>query len=350
MVKKNKIVDVIFWDSEINILKFRLKELNDIVDNFVVVNCGKNVVDTMDIQNEKTTFLYFDKSLDSFYDNTQLALKETFMLLELDFEDILVFSECDEIPDFDYYEQFLNNIDYSPFYINHTVFQWDKHYYSENKKLGSLVSNFSYFIQSLTTVRMYFTNKNNVLFGDTDAITCGWKLFNLFCEKNETNQLLIDEMLECCDNDPVKSNPLVKLKGDEKLPKNFHILPYKFEKRTNTKKHLIIIDSSNKENQNNYDSLSIIYFSKTFPETFAVKSENGELVSTLFLPDKVLYGQKSYEDFVHDYKMNDSKRIIHTVFPQDQDIIILVIDSTIYLFQWEVWKNRNLCELKNPSY
>ena len=50
-----------------------------------------------------------------------------------------------------------------------------------------------------------------------------------------------------------------------------------------------------------------------------------------------------------DYKKNEIKKIIHTVFPQDQDNIRIIYNNSNYVDLWSNLKNEILSEIINPS-
>jgi hypothetical protein len=72
--------------------------------------------------------------------------------------------------------------------------------------------------------------------------------------------------------------------------------------------------------------------------------------SILHLPSNVLYGEKPLKDFQEDYKKNEIKRIIETIFPQDQDMIRIIykgFDDSLGL--WGTLKNQRFSQIINPS-
>ena len=120
------------------------------------------------------------------------------------------------------------------------------------------------------------------------------------------------------------------------------------------KKHLFLVESDKDVNLNEirkiYDTVSVIEFSDNVNEMIAENIGESVSKSILHLPSNVLYGEKPLKDFQEDYKKNEVKRIIETVFPQDDDTIRIIYrgfgDVT---FTWESIKNENFSEIINPS-
>jgi len=120
------------------------------------------------------------------------------------------------------------------------------------------------------------------------------------------------------------------------------------------KKHLFLVELDNDSNLNEvrklYDTVSIIGFSDNVNEVIAENIGESVYKSILHLPNNVLYGEKPLKDFQEDYKKNEIKRIVETVFPQDQDNIRIIyrgFDDFVGL--WETLKNEKFSEIINPS-
>ena len=137
MLNKHKIIDCFLFYNELDMLEFRLTELNEHVDYFIILDSdfdfagnkkdsmfesNKNRFDswkekiiridcpelTIELFNQINTEKYpqyknlstdiINKDNIIFY--MMIKLIETLPQLELDFEDIIMFSDIDEIPDF----------------------------------------------------------------------------------------------------------------------------------------------------------------------------------------------------------------------------------------------------------
>jgi beta-1,4-mannosyl-glycoprotein beta-1,4-N-acetylglucosaminyltransferase len=137
-LKKNKIVDCFFFHDEIEMLKMRVKELSPYVDYFIIIegkidfrNNPKNINinlkdDFFNDYRQKINHLVYDKfdknSLKKIYENLKYerkllsfnesivdkfdiidyalsSLREKILSLDLQFDDLIMVSDIDEIPD-----------------------------------------------------------------------------------------------------------------------------------------------------------------------------------------------------------------------------------------------------------
>jgi hypothetical protein len=64
-------------------------------------------------------------------------------------------------------------------------------------------------------------------------------------------------------------------------------------------------------------------------ETSTEKTTN----SRLYLPNIVLYGESTLEEFQHKYKLNETRKIVSTLFPQNNDIITMIVDNVEYSYK-----------------
>jgi hypothetical protein len=120
------------------------------------------------------------------------------------------------------------------------------------------------------------------------------------------------------------------------------------------KKHLFLVESSNTVNLNEisklYDTVSIIEFSDNPNEIIAENIGESVYKSILHFPNNVFNDVKPSKDYQEEYEKNEIKRIVETVFPQDQDNIRIIyrgFDDFIGL--WENLKNEKFSEIINPS-
>jgi beta-1,4-mannosyl-glycoprotein beta-1,4-N-acetylglucosaminyltransferase len=147
-----KVIDCFIFYNEIDMLKFRLKELNDCVDFFVLVECIKthqNNDKELFFENNKHQFTeYLDKIIhiivkdniptgdeNAWYrENYQrrcidIGIKK----LNLNNDDIIIISDLDEIPD----SNTINNIKNSNNFNGIYILEQDLYYYNLNTKYNS---------------------------------------------------------------------------------------------------------------------------------------------------------------------------------------------------------------------
>jgi len=299
-MKKNfKIFDVILFGGDLDLLNLRFSEFYDIIDFFVVVPFSDEIKCNIDIKFKHKVIIF-----DTFKNETHLydLLKEFLKTNYESFDDI-IFTSCEnEIPNFSNLDEIIEEIKFRLVLIEHKTLCWNVDYYIKQNESGSHVFTFSSLL----------TNKN----------------------------ILIKKNL----NSP----------SDFELPKNVGILAYNKIGRDYMKKHLFLVESSNTVNLNEvsklYDTVSIIEFSDKLNEVIAESIGESVYKSILHLPTNVLYGEKPLKDFHDDYKINEIKKIIETVFPQDQDSIRIIykgFDDVVGL--WENFKNQKFSEIINPS-
>jgi beta-1,4-mannosyl-glycoprotein beta-1,4-N-acetylglucosaminyltransferase len=147
-----KVIDCFIFYNEIDMLKFRLKELNDCVDFFVLVECIKthqNNDKELFFENNKHQFTeYLDKIIhiivkdniptgdeNAWYrENYQRRCIDTgIKKLNLNNDDIIIISDLDEIPDSNTINIIKNSNNFNGIYI----LEQDLYYYNLNTKYNS---------------------------------------------------------------------------------------------------------------------------------------------------------------------------------------------------------------------
>jgi hypothetical protein len=342
-MKKNfKIFDVILFDGDLDLLNLRFSEFYDIIDFFIVVPFSNRIKCDIDIKFKDKVIIF-----DSFKNETNLydLLKEFLRTNYESFDDI-IFTSCEnEIPNFSNLDEIIEEIKFRRVLIKHKTLCWNVDYYIKENSSGSHVFTFSTFL----------TNKNILIKKNLNfkKIESGWKFLN-FHKPNVEEVFARENLLPSVNYHPATTYKLIKTPSDFELPKNVGILAYNKIGRDYMKKHLFLVESSNTVNLNEvsklYDTVSIIEFSDKLNEVIAESIGESVYKSILHLPTNVLYGEKPLKDFHDDYKINEIKKIIETVFPQDQDSIRIIykgFDDVVGL--WENFKNQKFSEIINPS-
>ena len=334
MEKKQKIIDVLFFNGDLEMLFFRLTELNPHIDSFIIL--------------ETETSLFFEKNKKLFKkwenkiihvvvttnnsDKTNYDIKfgqlkfifDVILNLNLDFEDIIMVSNVNEIPNFGTLYNHFHNLKFDMILLYHTNFIWNKDYVSNKNNSGTIIfTETSLKLHQETLISNYLT-KNETKNFPYFIIENGWSFFNFFNPdniKNKNIKYLRDNILPVEELVPSETYQLIKCDKTIELPKNIHLLPYHKIDREKVKKHLIIIDQFNITiDKSNFDSISEIEFIHDVNEIFAEKKDDNTLLSKIFVPNVILY-EESLEFFQKKYKLNEIKKILTTVFPQEQDEI-----------------------------
>jgi hypothetical protein len=342
-MKKNfKIFDVVLFDGNQDLLNLRLSEFYNIVDFFILIPLSDNIKYEIDIRfKDRVVLLETFKNETHFYN----LLKEFLSANYESFDDLIFMSKQNEIPDFNNLDEIIEEIKFRRVLIEHKTLCWNVDYYIKENISGSHVFTFSTFL----------TNKNILIKKNLNfkKIESGWKFLN-FHEPTEDEAFARETLLPSTNYNFATTYKLIKTPSNFELPKNVGILAYNKIGRDYMKKHLFLVESSNTVNLNEvsklYDTVSIIEFSDKLTEVIAENIGESVYKSILHLPTNVLYGEKPLKDFHDDYKKNEIKKIIETVFPQDQDSIRIIykgFDDVVGL--WENFKNQKFSEIINPS-
>ena len=131
-----KVIDCFIFYNELDMLEFRLNELNDVVDYFVLVECIKTHTNNdkeLYFENNKNRFSKFlDKIVhiivkdnipqtNSAWDRENYqrdCIDEGIKKLSLNMDDIIIIADLDEIPDAKTVQNIKNNNGYNIFFCD----------------------------------------------------------------------------------------------------------------------------------------------------------------------------------------------------------------------------------------
>ena len=346
-MKKNfKIFDVVLFEGNQDLLNLRLSEFYNIVDFFILIPLSDNVKCEVDLKfNDRVILLETFKNETHFHN----SLKELLSTNYESFDDLIFISKENEVPNFNNLDEIINETKIRNVFIRHTTLCWNIDYFTKDTFFGSNVFTFSKFLTHKNIFKRFF-GKNESSFKE---IKNGWKFLN-FHKPTKDEVFARENLLPSVNYDSATTYKVIKTPPDFELPKNVGILAYNKIGRDYMKKHLFLVESSNTVNLNEvsklYDTVSIIEFSDKLNEVIAENIGESVYKSILHLPTKVLYGEKPLKDFHDDYKKNEIKKIVETVFPQDQDSIRIIykgFNDVVGL--WENFKNQKFSEIINPS-
>jgi hypothetical protein len=345
MNKKTKIFDVVISTDNPNLIKLRILEFIEVVDYFLIFTEQKNLIDQLPSSDK---IFVFENSDDEFEE-----LKKFILSNFESFEDLIFFSKDNEIPDFNDLEKINEEIKKNDLIINHKTFYWNIDYLKNKNEYGSFVSKIVSFLSRKTHGSLVsFLPKNLGIFPHT--VESGWKFIS-FHEERSDELFFRENLIPTEDYDPITTYKLINNPLTFELPKNINIIGYNKVGREYMKKHLFIVDSGKENNifeiKKLYDTVSIIEFSDNIDEIIAENIGESVYKNVLFLPNKKLYGVGiGLKDFQEIYKKNEIKRIIETVFPQEQDNIRIIYKDFYDLsFLWSDIKEQTFSEIINPS-
>jgi hypothetical protein len=350
MGKKINVFDTILFDGDIKFLKLRIIEFFNVVDYFIVLPNTEFAKQILDIEWEfvsshKDKIIVINNYINKL--DLQELIKETVKKLYLSFDDLIFLSKENEIPNYKNLVTVIDEIKYNSTILNHTTFYWNIDYIHNELSQGSYVFNFT----SILTISDLISNLSYKKNSNSEKIINGWKFEN-FHNPEENESFFRENLLPLMDYNPATTYQLSR--RDFEIPENFNILGYNKIGRDHMKKHLFLVESQKNVNLNDikklYDSVSIVTFSDNVNEIIAENIGDEVYKSVLYLPDRKLYGDLGLKEFQDDYKKNEIKKIIYTVFPLDQDLIrIIYKDFNDIEKTWEQLKDENISKIINPS-
>lgn len=328
--KKRKIYDVILFNGELNVLGFRLNQLNSFVDYFIIVESEKisYEVNKELFKDFEDKIIYLKIDNDPYYYQLRNLLREILP----EFEDIIFMSDVGEIPDLTKLDELMEPLKYDSLILNHHHFVWNVDHMTKNLEYGSMMFEYTRIFQNKYLIKSVINKKQKPQNFIREIIPNGWK-FSYF---DNDEELLFGEYNEnIVFPKPIilsKTYQLIK-RNDIVLPEFTHLLPHNKVGRDHSKNYLLISDSNVEYLVDDYDKICIINFGDNLNETFINVIDEKTTVSKLFLPKVVLYGENDLEQFQHQYKLNETKKIVSTLFPQDHDIIKMFVDDVEYSYK-----------------
>ena len=362
MLNKHKIIDCFLFYNELDMLEFRLTELNEHVDYFFILDSdfdfagnkkdsifelNKNRFDswkekiiridcpelTIELFNQINTEKYpqyknlstdiINKDNIIFY--MMIKLIETLPQLELDFEDIIMFSDIDEIPDFTTLDLIDDYLLFNSIILRQKRFFWTTKYIDKDLSFGTSCHQYTKISRNPLVLDHFYKLKSNKKFSNNTFLDSGWHfshfedLGNLHKKLeliNNREYSLKDLKLKMNNLTPIKhpdlrdEYSLMNYEGN--LPKNVHLLPEQPVRR-NWKRD-ILIKTENITNDGD--------FFQTINVSFATDTINKIDENTIVLPKNILYGDyTSLEEFQKTYGYNELKKIIKSLYLLNEDII-----------------------------
>jgi len=362
MLNKHKIIDCFLFYNELDMLEFRLTELNEHVDYFFILDSdfdfagnkkdsifelNKNRFDTWkekiiridcpeltaelfnQINTEKYT-QYKNLSTDIINkDNIifymMIKLIERLPQLELDFEDIIMFSDIDEIPDFTTLDLIDDYLLFNSIILRQKRFFWTTKYIDKDLSFGTSCHQYTRIARNPLVLDHFYKVKSNKKFSNNSFLDSGWHFSHFEDLGNLHKKLeLINNREYSLKDLKLKMNNLIPVKyldlRDEyslmnyegNLPKNVHLLPEQPVRR-NWKRD-VLIKTENITNDGD--------FFQTINVSFVTDTINKIDENTIVLPKDILYGDyNSLEEFQKTYGYNELKKIIKNLYLLNEDII-----------------------------
>jgi beta-1,4-mannosyl-glycoprotein beta-1,4-N-acetylglucosaminyltransferase len=375
--KKHKKIDCVLFYDEIDMLLFRLNELDEFVDYFVIMECeldfkgnrkklffeenkelfkkwgdkiihivSKNInKDFVDAICEKTKFAQYTQFKTPELTKNDIIycqiheLYNFLMSFDLLPEDIVLFSHVDEIPNFLNFNSIINSLNFEPIILSQKNFIWSTEYYNPTPHVGTCCFLFSSLIQSPNKIYQIYDTKKNRLLGKT-VCQNGFH-FSHFYSLEKTikklnllsdNEKISENVTNCFNNlisivDYDFEMPCGLIEYDGELPKNHSLLPSQKIGRDYSKKYTITL------NFNKVDS--------TFNLNVHFNEDNQ---FDILLPTSkyydVLIEDNTLENFQKMYGVNEIKKIISSFYPLNQDLFRFVNDGKFIEYLWSELKDK----------
>ena len=334
MIKKNKTFDSFTFRGELDLLEFRLTELDPFVNVFIIAELDSNKKNSIFIQN-KSRFDKWKKKIYHIFVTEESYLNKItaeFVNHSPDFDDILLVSEINEIPDLRKKDEITKELKYGSIILQHQNFVWNIDHIDNTFVDGTFMIAFNSILVDKEILTKKYYKKHKSKNGVNQRIKNGWKFSNFKLDDEFRQQ--IDDKLPPVEVDPITTYMLVEHNGDVELPVNKKLLPYNQIGRYQTKKHLFLVESDKPESlemlENQYSSVTIINFSNNLNEIIGEKVTDKTTNNVLYLPETLLYTDELFR-FQSQYKMNEVKRMFSTVFLQPQDTTTIIYNNSIIL-------------------
>ena len=334
MIKKNKTFDSFTFRGELDLLEFRLTELDPFVNVFIIAELDSNKKNSIFIQNKSRFDKWRKKIYHIFVTEESYLNKITaeFVNHSPDFDDILLVSEINEIPDLRKKDEITKELKYGSIILQHQNFVWNIDHIDNTFVDGTFMIAFNSILVDKEILTKKYYKKHKSKNGVNQRIKNGWKFSNFKLDDEFRQQ--IDDKLPPVEVDPITTYMLVEHNGDVELPVNKKLLPYNQIGRYQTKKHLFLVESDKPESlemlENQYSSVTIINFSNNLNEIIGEKVTDKTTNNVLYLPETLLYTDELHK-FQSQYKINEVKRMFSTVFLQPQDTTTIIYNNSIIL-------------------
>jgi beta-1,4-mannosyl-glycoprotein beta-1,4-N-acetylglucosaminyltransferase len=378
-MKKHKIIDTIFFYDEIDMLIFRLSELNEHVDQFIIMESGidflgnpkplffKENEHLFEKWKDKITYLSFENMSSKEFDELFNSIKEIkIQSIKLDriinrqnvhlylltilyhylrssdlyFEDLIMVSDVDEIPDLTKLPEINDKIIFSCVYLRQKNFIWSTDFISSKPNLGTICGQFTTIITSPSIFMDSWIFKNTSNIQSLETVDSGYHFSHFYdIEKTKKKLKLINpsitefEIKNSWDNlvsiptvNDKKSYRLSEYFGE--LPKNIHLLKNQPIGREYPKNHLIIINSNAEVIEDKFSSFTDLIYLVNFTNdpkvSYKIKLSDKISQYNILIPNSkyydILIEENTFENFQKMFGVNEISEIISTDMPLSKDL------------------------------
>lgn len=384
-MKKKSIIDCCFIYDEIEMLKFRISELYNFVDHFIVVESNRDFAGGKKDFNFEITKIFFqdwsdkiiylkcdlesnenDFDIEFQISKIQSIILEHLKGMNLDYEDYILFSEVDELPPVIDLNEFDKILSFEPIAFLQKNFICSTEYVNKENHLGTFCFTFSQLLRDEKIIENLYFNKNIVYSIHYRIVEGGFHFSKFDKDESIIKKIKLIEKKEITQEDINNFKNTLKFWDDNysyfedyegSLPKNIKMIQNDFFKKIEPKKSLIILNYNqnliNASDFVQYDMILNFNFTKSYeyPHNFVV-SENLTNFN-IYIPNIQFYKSQKFE---LEFGLNEIKNILRKFNFLNQDTFefciydeILHIDKPL-IYSWFDIKNNRIYELlKNPS-
>lgn len=378
-MKKHKIIDTVFFYDELDMLTFRLTELNEHVDQFIIMESRidfmgnskplifKENEHLFEKWKDKITHLSFDDissyELDILFntikktslpvkdfvrevnrDNIQLylliLLRDYLLSSDLYMEDIIMISDVDEIPDLSKLSDIIDRIKFSPVLLRQKNFIWSPKFINTKPKLGTTCHQFTSLIITPSTFLISYFKRNQSKLLRFEIVDSGYHFSHFYNFEKTVDKLKLispsvsKNVIENCWNNLVSipTNEDSKIYSlseyDGELPKNIDLLPTQPIGRNSVKKHFVAINSTVEVSEKYFeefgDLVYLINFVNDSQISFKVKLSDKITQYNILIPNSkyydILIEENTLENFQKMFGINEIKKILSLDHPLNKDL------------------------------
>lgn len=369
--KKYKVIDTVFFEGEIDYLLFRFTELDNSVDFFIVLeSLSENGISSFESYKEKFN-LWEDKiihiksvtpsedKIKQLLERFELVGKNNSTIipikisqiydlltclnsLNLNFDDIVMISNAEEIPVLPSIEILQSYLSFEPVVFLQKDFLWSKNFVRQENHIGTLCFQYSHLITNKNVSHVFTENSFRNVTQNFTPINFGFRFESFsnidlsvesFAKKygHKDYEIIKSIIQDSRDNlvyydFKTLSNPKSLVKYDGELPIHINMIDSQEIGRVIPKKHLVVvgIDSFQNIDANGYETVSIVSHTTSITaEPFKEVSSNCK-IHYIQIPNKqyydILIDNNSLENFQRMYFLNEIKKILFSLYPLDIDI------------------------------
>jgi beta-1,4-mannosyl-glycoprotein beta-1,4-N-acetylglucosaminyltransferase len=385
--KIHKKIDCILFYDELEMLLFRLNELEDHVDYFIIMECD------VDFRGKKKKLIFNENKelfkkwenkiihlpttnitknhVDSIcettkfagltqYKNIELTLDEivycqtydlyNFLIsFDLYLEDVILFSDVDEIPELADFDSVTENLKFEPVLLRQKNFIWTTKYFDPMPYLGTCCFQFTSLLGFPNKIFLKYISKKNRILNSGTICENGFHFSHFYNLERTIEKLklisdeknLIEKTTNCFTNlislnDYGYENlqPLVEYDG--KLPKRHDLLPCQDIGRSYSKKYTVLINSETESS----DYVIPVTFTT---DLCSVRTKN---YFKILLPPsqyyEVMIEENTLENFQKTYGINEIKKILKSFYPLNNDSFEFINGEKSLQISWGDLKNEFL--------